>query len=177
MLYAGDYWTPARATGRVTVWSLTTHTEAYSLAEGGPVTAVGYASAGGHLGWATWELRLIPDEGLRVIGLVKVRGPQDKSPRLLGEHADDHFALVQAIAFSPDGTRVATAGRDGKVKVWSVSGDEAPLVISGNLGPVSGVALSPDGRRLAFCGEDKVVRVWDVQTGYEVLALQGPATR
>jgi WD40 repeat protein len=94
-----------------------------------------------------------------------------------------HTAGVACVAFSPDGSRLATVGGDGGLRVWAVAdtGALAPLVkfdgqmIQGGTGfaPLSTVAFSPDSRFVAAAGADAVVRVWDVQTKSEVRGLRG----
>jgi WD40 repeat protein len=75
-----------------------------------------------------------------------------------------------AVAFSPDGTTIATAGLDGAT-VWSTSGTKLQTMSGG--GRVESVAFSPDGRTLATGGGDGVARIWDVTTGRQIVALSG----
>ncbi len=93
-----------------------------------------------------------------------------------------HLAGVAGLAFDADGTRLATAGGDGNVKVWTAAdaGGLAPLGefkgqtrTGAGFSPVSAVAFSPDGRFVASCGSDQAVRVWDLQTKGEVRGLRG----
>ncbi len=64
-----------------------------------------------------------------------------------------------AIAFSPDGTRLATAG--SSVAVWSTKTGRRILDLGRGAGPFSGVAFSADGRRLAAGGSEGVATIWD----------------
>ena len=57
-----------------------------------------------------------------------------------------------AIAFGPDGTRMASASADGTVRVWDTSTGKPIVVFSGHEGVVNGVAFHPDGHRIASCG-------------------------
>ncbi|MEV7889918.1 hypothetical protein AB0P31_35390, partial [Streptomyces sp. NPDC088357] len=69
---------------------------------------------------------------------------------------------VSAVAFSPDGTRLAT-GSGGAVRIWDpVTGQT--LQTLGDTGMVSAVAFSPGGTRLAT-GGGWAVRIWDPVTG------------
>jgi WD40 repeat protein/flagellar biosynthesis GTPase FlhF len=86
-------------------------------------------------------------------------------------HERDRFDTngeeVKAASFSPDGERVATAGRDGIVRIWSLSGTERtePVKLEGHLGGVLGgindISFSPDGTKLASVGGDSTVRLWE----------------
>ncbi len=69
--------------------------------------------------------------------------------------------------FSPDGSRLATAGIDGNVKVWDLTEGEGQelLTLSGHAGPIYKVAFRPDGMRLATTSEEGVTNVWDLAPG------------
>jgi basic membrane protein A len=84
-----------------------------------------------------------------------------------------HTSVSWGIAFSPDGTRLATASNDGTAILWDVQSGQRLLRLHGHNGYVNHVAFYPDGTRLATAGQDGTVRLWDTATGQEVLTLRG----
>jgi len=83
-----------------------------------------------------------------------------------------------ALAFSPDGGHIASAGYDFIVSVWDATTGEEVRAFKDHDWPICGVAFSPDGRHLASCGGDSTVRVWDWTTGEALPVLEpGHASR
>jgi WD40 repeat protein/serine/threonine protein kinase len=93
-----------------------------------------------------------------------------------------HTKPVEAVAWSPDGKRLASASYDGTVKVWDAETGAEVLTFKGHTGPVLSVCFSPDSKRLASARGDRTkpgkpgeVIVWDAETGRELLTLNGHA--
>lgn len=79
-----------------------------------------------------------------------------------------HVGGVEALAYSSDGKRIATGGRDKAVRLWDVaSGDEVRQFV-GHTAPVLAVAYSPDRKLIASAGHDSIARVWDAETAKEL---------
>jgi mono/diheme cytochrome c family protein len=89
-----------------------------------------------------------------------------------------HSDLVRALAFSPDGRRLAVAGgpsgRFGEVKIWDVTGARPKLLstIQGHTDTILAVSFSPDGATVVSAGYDRLLKVWDVATGKLVTTLK-----
>jgi WD40 repeat protein len=71
-----------------------------------------------------------------------------------------HTGLILDIAFSHDGSRVATASADGTVRLWDPETGAQLLVLRGHDSPVGSVVFSPDDSKVASVGGDGIVRVW-----------------
>ncbi len=76
---------------------------------------------------------------------------------------------LNGLSFSPDGTRSASAGGDGFIKIWnSRTGDVVQTLENAHTKSVVCVAFDPDGRHLASVGADRLVKVWDLTTEKEL---------
>jgi WD40 repeat protein len=90
---------------------------------------------------------------------------------------DGHRAGPDGLAFSPDSSRLVTAGgKDGTLKVWDVArSGRNPLVLpAAELRDSIKSAFRPDGKQIAVAGEEGEVRVYDVATGAEVTRIPSP---
>jgi WD40 repeat protein/serine/threonine protein kinase len=79
-----------------------------------------------------------------------------------------HSSDIRAVAWSPDGQRLATASKDYTLKVWDAVNVQELATLRGHKQVICSVSWSPDGRRLASASWDKTLRVWDVATGSAV---------
>src|SRR5205807_2055320 len=69
-------------------------------------------------------------------------------------------------AWSPDGTRLATGGSNGLLKIWdAMTGKHILTCEDCSVALIRAVAWSPDGSRLASASYDKTVQVWDARSG------------
>jgi WD40 repeat protein len=96
---------------------------------------------------------------------VQVRLPSQTLPYTYSGHA----GAVLSVAWSPDGTRIASASADRTVQVWEVKSGNLLLTYNGHKSFVLSVAWSPDGTRIASASDDKTVQVWEVESGRPLL--------
>ncbi len=75
-----------------------------------------------------------------------------------------HSDAVYGVAWSPDGTRVASASADGTTQEWyAANGSNAATY--NRSAPVGYVAWSPDGTRIASASDDKTIQIYDTTIG------------
>src|SRR5437016_2762308 len=86
-----------------------------------------------------------------------------------------HSAGVIGVAWSPDGTRIASASNDGTVQVWDAANGGHVYTYRGHTDRVNVVAWSPDGTRIASGSDDHTVQVWDAANGGHVYTYRGHA--
>ena len=93
---------------------------------------------------------------------------QPRSSLPLAGHTD----LVMFAAWSPDGSRLATASWDGTARIWDTTGQTIDA-LEGHADNVWCVAWSADGSRLATTSGDLTVRIWDAATAETLHVLRG----
>jgi hypothetical protein len=89
--------------------------------------------------------------------------------RMIAE-CQGHQGPIHDICFHPDSQRIATAGQDGSVRIWSLEGKE--LFAMPQSGRVACLTFSPDGELLAV-GVDRIVTVWDFSRREALHTLNG----
>jgi eukaryotic-like serine/threonine-protein kinase len=88
-----------------------------------------------------------------------------------------HPAEVRALAYSPDGKALASAGEEGTIKIWEGESDAPRFWINAQQGRLYALAYSPDGKDLVSAGADGTVRSWDPATGALRRVLQAHGTK
>ena len=96
-------------------------------------------------------------------------GRDDFDPLLatLKGHKDE----IKCVIFSPDGSRLASSGKQGSILLWDFQSGACKNRLEGHVGDVNGLAYSHNGHMLVSCSGDKSIRFWDVLTGACIEAL------
>ncbi len=137
----------------VRLWDLPTQQERATLSMAGPdakltspvISAVAFSPDGKTLAASSWEREAV---WLWDVETQKVRA--------VVKHG------TYRLAFSRDGTLLATGGPEGPIKLWDVATGQQRATLEGHTDGVREVAFAPDGKMLASAGDDETVRLWDL---------------
>src|SRR3569623_557794 len=83
-----------------------------------------------------------------------------------------HSSAVNAVVFLSD-TRMASAGADAQIAIWTVVRSKPKTVRAGHGAPIVALAVSPDRTRLASASWDSSVRLWPLDGSGKSRVLQG----
>lgn len=162
--------------GSITVWSGDAGLPLDVIkGEGGPARVLAFSS----------ESNLIA-AGDDQAAVVWDTNPAWKLTAQLGAAADDALNTaaspfefrVLSLAFSPDGSRLATGGgepsRSGELMIWDVAKRELIREIEdAHSDTVFGIEFSRDGKQIVSGAADKFVKIHDVETGKHVRSFEG----
>lgn len=96
-------------------------------------------------------------------GKTKVQVWESMTGQIRKQYAG-HADTVRVISWSPDGRRIASAGKDGNVHVWDASTGKRQFIYDEHKGELRAIAWSPDGNRLAAAGQEKNVHIiWSAE--------------
>jgi tetratricopeptide (TPR) repeat protein len=101
--------------------------------------------------------------GFSIASVYDISGEKHERPLEVKAGSLNHTAYD--VAFSPDGTRLATTGRN--VRVWDATDGQKLLEIRYE-GILRAVAFSPDGTRIAAGGYKNYARIWDAASGQQL---------
>ncbi|KAF6525890.1 hypothetical protein HZS61_011685 [Fusarium oxysporum f. sp. conglutinans] len=86
---------------------------------------------------------------------------------------EGHTNSVTSVAFSNDGTLIASGSEDNTVKIWNALTGKRERTLERHTGSVTSVVFSSDGKLIASGSEDNTVKIWNVVTGKEEWTLEG----
>ena len=87
-----------------------------------------------------------------------------------------HTDGVNDVAFSPDGSRLASVSSDRSARIWDVETGDQLFILEGHTGFVFGIDFNADSNQIATGSADATAKIWDAETGREILTLAGHAT-
>jgi len=85
-----------------------------------------------------------------------------------------HLNHARALAFSPDGSRLASASDDYDIRIWDLEAARTATTLA-HRDRVGALVFSSDGKRILSGSNDMLARLWDVQSGQELQVLSGHA--
>ncbi len=153
LAFAPDGRSLASATGtiadpRIIIWNLATGQPERHITAGTAPQAIAYS----------------PDSRL-----LATACPHERAVRLWDAHTAGpiqviagHTLSTRSVAFSPDGTMLATGAGDGTACVWSVATGRELLRLDSESDVIHHVAFSPDGKSVAAIANDGDIRLWDL---------------
>jgi len=151
--------------GTIKLWQLQLHPALTKLDHGGSVHCARYSPDGSFLVSSGYEEK------------PRVRVWDVASHQILQEF-EGHASVISAVAVHPDRQRIASAGYDGSVRVWSIPKGNC-IIFEERAHPnrINCVEYGPDGKRLATGGDDGVVRLWDADSLSVIHAFEGGQRR
>lgn len=84
-----------------------------------------------------------------------------------------HSDTVLDMAFSPDGSQLATCGADKLVRVFDLASGKQRLSLEGHTHHVLAVAWQDSGNTLASASADGTVKIWNMITGEQQRTVSG----
>jgi WD40 repeat protein/tRNA A-37 threonylcarbamoyl transferase component Bud32 len=108
-------------------------------------------------GWEWYRLNHISDQAIETLSVDK-EGVKD-------------------VVLAHDGSRFASAGADGTMKIWDAEDRREVMAMHGQLDLIKSAAFSPDGKRMASISKKGEIKIWDARFGRELMTLkdEGPS--
>ena len=86
---------------------------------------------------------------------------------------EGHTERIIKIAFSSDGTTLASASEDRTIRLWDVVTGDHKHTLTGHRSHIYSITFSPDGKTLASGSENGRIRLWNATVGQYRVTLEG----
>jgi WD40 repeat protein len=106
--------------------------------------------------------RLLAESGTWKVGRVVLRG---------------HGGPVNCVAFSPDGSTLASGSDDKTLILWDVANQQLKVKLQEHTDRVTSLAFSPDGETLATGSDDRSIIIWDLSRNRPHTRLRNDASK
>lgn len=87
------------------------------------------------------------------------------------------YSAIDDFGFSPDGSRIIAATKNGTPRVWAVATGKIAYELHGHTRPVFGSFFTPDGSRICTAGSDGTLKIWSATHGHPLKTLFGHTDR
>jgi WD40 repeat protein len=141
--------------------------------------------------WRTSTGRLVGEFHTRVLPLVSARLSRDtRRFAISGETPYEaylydvrggaervlrgHTEYIKSLSFSPDSSQLATAGIDGRIRLWNTTTGAEIRALAGHWQNVDDAVFSPDGLTLASIESRTCLKLWRLDTFLEVTSISMP---
>jgi hypothetical protein len=84
-----------------------------------------------------------------------------------------HTEPAWGVAFTGNGTLLASCGGDAVVRLWDVSSGQKVGALHGHVGAIWGLAFNRSDTMLASSGADRTIKLWDTTTHQPLVDLKG----
>jgi eukaryotic-like serine/threonine-protein kinase len=175
-LASGDGYPPwesprhLRTPGNVKVWDESTGSESFTLrGHTQNVMGVAFSPDGARLATVSGGLLAIPQVASKPGELMIWHARTGTLIR----NVSGHDGPLTAVAYSRDGTTIATSSWDGTVKLWDSETGARRLTLAGHRDWIYHVAFDPTGTRLGTAGADGAAQLWDIASGRAILTYRG----
>lgn len=140
----------------------TKNIEIWDLESGQAFSLQGGHQLGGHTRAISWS----PD-GKSIVSSANDMVVWDIETRQVQFRPEGHTHDVLDVDWHPNGSRIASGGRDGMVKIWDAETGEEMMTLNGHERGVSSVEWNHDGSCLASSCQGGITRIWDARKGYD----------
>jgi WD40 repeat protein/tetratricopeptide (TPR) repeat protein len=88
-----------------------------------------------------------------------------------------HTSGILGLAFSPDGTRLASSSDHGAAKIWDLASGRELFALEGHSNAINSIKFSADGRHLATAGDDDTARTYSLDADELMAVAESRVTR